>query len=397
MILLGILDVPVYGLILLTVLSCHLTLMSVTLFLHRTQAHRSVQLHPALSHFFRFWLWLTTGMVTKEWVAVHRKHHARCETEEDPHSPMTHGIGKVLREGAELYRIEAAKAETVQKYGLGTPADWLERNVYTRYSALGVSILAVVEFLLFGLSGIAMFAIQMLCIPVLAAGVINGLGHYWGYRNYETRDAATNITPLAVIVCGEELHNNHHAYPSSAKFSIRRWEFDMGWMYLRMFSFLGLAKIKRVAPVPVFDSEKSLMDVETVKAIIASKMHVMENYARQVIKPVHKTELVSASDHCKAALAKVRKELFAADLLLDEAGRLRLQAALQASETLQIVHEFGERLQAIWNSAGASQERLLQALQEWCKQAEATGIQCLQDFAEALRGYSLKPVAMGSR
>ena len=388
----GLLDFSLLSLVIWTLVSCHITLMSVTLFLHRAQAHRSVELHPVLSHFFRFWLWLTTGMVTKEWVAVHRKHHARCETSEDPHSPMAFGIRKVLLEGAELYKEEAARPETLEKFGLGTPNDWVEKRLYSRFSALGIASLAVLEFLLFGIAGIAVFALQMLCIPVLAAGVINGIGHFWGYRNYETNDAATNITPVAFLICGEELHNNHHAYPSSARFSMRRWEFDMGWGYLRLFSWMGLANIKRVAPSPVFDQGKSLMDIETVKAIINSKMHVMENYARRVIKPVHRHELNGASVTAKVALSKVGKDLVRADLLMDDAGRQRLQDALGASETLRVVHEYGNQLQAIWNSAGMSQERLLQALQEWCNKAEATGIQRLQEFAEALRGYSLKPV-----
>ncbi len=389
--LLGLFDAPLWALVVWTLVSCHITLMSVTLFLHRAQAHRSVVLHPVLSHFFRFWLWLTTGMVTREWVAVHRKHHARCETEEDPHSPMHYGIATVLLKGAELYREEAACPETLDKFGLGTPDDWLERQLYSALPMLGVGLLAVTQFILFGLAGIAVFAFQMLCIPVLAAGVINGLAHYWGSRNYETDDAATNLTPLAVLICGEELHNNHHAYPSSAKFSLRRWELDLGWCYLRLFSWLRLASIKRIAPEPTFDSDKLLMDMDTVKAIIGSKMHVMENYARSVIRPVHRTELTGATGGLKVSLTAVRHELFASDLLLDDAGRLRLQAALSASDALQTVYEFGQRLQAIWNAAGVSQERLLHSLQEWCQQAEATGIQCLQEFAEALHGYSLKP------
>lgn len=390
----GFADYPLWALVVWTLVSCHITLMSVTLFLHRAQAHRSVELHWVLSHFFRFWLWLTTGMVTRQWVAVHRKHHARCESEEDPHSPMIFGISTVLLKGAELYREEASRTETLEKFGLGTPDDRVEKNLYTPWPYLGVSLLALMEFMLFGIAGIAIFAFQMLCIPVLAAGVINGLGHYWGYRNYETDDAATNITPLAVLICGEELHNNHHAYPSSAKFSIRRWEFDMGWFYLRIFSALKLARIKRVAPVPVFDSAKVLMDMDTVKAIINSKLHVMENYASKVIRPVHKTELVSATGAEKNTLNHVKFELFAADLLLDDDGKSRLQAALSANDTLQTVYEFGQKLQATWTAKGISQESLLQSLQEWCYQAEATGIQCLQEFAESLHGYSLKPATI---
>ncbi len=409
MLLLGILDLPAWQLVLWTLLSCHVTLLSVTVYLHRSQAHRAVDLHPVLSHCFRFWLWLTTAMVTREWVAVHRKHHARCEGPEDPHSPQIHGIGKVLLEGAELYREAADDDGVLEKFGHGTPNDWVERNVYSRFPIGGVAMLACTEFALFGLAGIAVFAIQMLCIPVLAAGVINGLGHFWGYRNFETDDAATNITPFAALICGEELHNNHHAYPSSACFSLRRWEFDMGWMYLRLFSLVGLAKIRRVAPRPVFGSAKQVMDVDTVKAIIASRLHVMENYARKVIKPVHAGELKALKRHAspdrnalchtmslgpdrRQALKRAARDLIKVDALLDEAGRARVTAALSASDALHTVYEFQHRLQAIWRQAGASQEALLEGLQEWCRQAEATGIQCLQDFASRLQGYELKPV-----
>ncbi|MFK7993070.1 MAG: fatty acid desaturase [Granulosicoccus sp.] len=373
-----------------TALSCHITLLSVTVYLHRSQAHRAVDLHPVLQHFFRFWLWLTTGMVTKEWVSVHRKHHARCEGPEDPHSPQIYGIRKVLLEGAELYREAAADDEILQKFGHGTPSDWIERNLYSRFNVVGVSMLAVLEFFLFGFAGIAVFAIQMLCVPVLAAGIINGLAHFWGYRNFETDDAATNITPIAAIICGEELHNNHHAYPSSARFSLRKWELDLGWVYLRLFSFLKLAKIRRVAPRPHFDAEKTAMDVDTVKAIISSRLHVMESYARRVVKPVHANELKSTVEH-KQALRRAGRDLIKVDHLLDEAGKIRVAAALAASESLQTVYELQNQLQEIWHKAGASQEALLQALQDWCSEAEATGIDYLEEFAIRLQGYQLKP------
>jgi len=387
----GFWDVSFWTLLIWTLISCHLTLLSVTVFLHRSQAHRSVDLHPALQHAFRFWLWLTTGMVTKEWVAVHRKHHARCEGPEDPHSPQIYGIRKVLLEGAELYREAAAEPEVLSKFGHGTPNDWLENNLYSRLPILGVATLAIMEFLLFGLAGIAVFAIQMLCIPVLAAGVINGIGHFWGYRNFETEDAATNITPFAALICGEELHNNHHAYPSSARFSLRRWEFDMGWMYIRLFSLLGLAKVRRVAPSPVFSSEKTVMDMDTVKAIISSRLHVMESYSRKVIKPVHATEMKGTAKPERRDLRHAARDLIKVDSLLDEAARARVAAALAASEALETVYKFQQELQAIWQSTGASQEALLKALKEWCERAMATGIECLQEFALRLQGYELKP------
>ena len=388
--LLGIWDVSVWTLVAWTALSCHITLLSVTVYLHRSQAHRAVDLHPVLRHFFRFWLWLTTGMITREWVSVHRKHHARCEGPEDPHSPQIYGIRKVLLEGAELYREATADVEILSKFGHGTPNDWLERNVYSRFNIAGVAILAIIEFALFGMAGIAVFAIQMLCVPVLAAGIINGLAHFWGYRNFETDDAATNLTPFAAIICGEELHNNHHAYPSSARFSLRKWELDLGWVYLRLFSIMGLAKIRRVAPRPHFDADKTIMDIETVKAIISSRLHVMESYARKVIKPVHAIELRAAPEH-RRTLRKASGDLIKVDHLLDEAARLRVSAALASSESLNTVYELQAQLQAIWHKAGANQEALLLALQEWCKQAEATGIECLEDFALKLQGYQLKP------
>ncbi len=390
MFLLGFWDVSVWTLVAWTAISCHITLLSMTLYLHRSQAHRSVDLHPVLQHFFRFWLWLTTGTNTKEWVSVHRKHHARCEGPEDPHSPQVYGIKKVLLEGAELYREAADDKENLKKFGFGTPDDWMERHVYSRFAMGGITLLAIVEFILFGLSGIAVFAIQMLCIPVLAAGVINGLAHFWGYRNFETDDAATNLTPVAAIICGEELHNNHHAYPSSARFALRRWELDLGWVYLRVFSFLGLAKIRRVAPRPRFDADKTVMDIDTVKAIISSRLHVMESYARKVVKPTHAIELKASTEN-RRTLREAGRDLLKVDHLLDEAARMRVSAALSTSETLNTVYELQNEVQEIWHKAGASQEALLQALQDWCKQAEATGIDCLEEFAARLRGYHLKP------
>jgi len=387
----GVLDFSLLSLVVWTLISCHLTLLAVTVYLHRAQAHRSVDLHPALAHGFRFWLWLTTGMNTREWVAVHRKHHARCEGPEDPHSPKIYGIKKVLLEGAELYREAAADQATLDQFGKGTPDDWIERNVYSRFTTWGVGLLAVIEFYLFGMAGIAIFALQMLCIPVLAAGVINGLGHYFGYRNFDTADSSNNLTPLAAIICGEELHNNHHAYPSSARFSLRRWELDLGWLYLRLFCALRLAKVRRVAPKPTFHAEKTAMDIDTVKAIIASRLHVMENFARSVTKPVHKTELKTAQPSARQTLQQAARDVLRIDSLLDEAAQARIAAAASASDVLATVLEFQRRLQAIWQSVGATHESLLKALQQWCREAEQTGIEYLQEFAMRLRGYALQP------
>jgi len=342
----------------LTLLIAHVTLLAVTVYLHRAMAHRAVELHPVLSHFFRFVLWMCTGMRTVEWVAVHRKHHARCETEEDPHSPMVYGLKEVFFRGAELYAHEAGKAETIAKFGQGCPDDWIERHVYTPHLSLGIVLMLLINL---------------------------------GYRNYESEDTSTNVLPWGIAIVGEELHNNHHAYPSSAKFSIRRWEFDMGWLYIRLFSLLGLARVKRVAPEPVYDTDKTAIDLDTVKAIIASKLHVMEHYAARVIKPVHKAAVSDATASHRTDIKQARASLIDVERFMDDATRQRLQRVLAESESLRTVYEARVRFGEIWQIASASNDRLVQALQEWCREAEASGIEALQEFAVGLRGYSLKP------
>ncbi|MEM7377150.1 MAG: fatty acid desaturase [Pseudomonadota bacterium] len=387
----GVLEGSLWQLIGFTVLVAHLTLMSVTVYLHRAMAHRAIELHPALAHVFRFILWVATGMRTVEWVAVHRKHHARCETDEDPHSPVVFGLQEVLLRGAELYAHEAAKQETIEKFGHGCPTDWIERKLYTPYLWLGIVLMLLVNLALFGLLGFSTWAVQMLCIPVLAAGVINGIGHHTGYRNYESEDASTNVVPWGVVIVGEELHNNHHAYPSSAKFSIRPWEFDLGWLYIRLFCWLGLAKVRRVAPTPVYDQSKTAIDLDTVKAIVASKLHVMEHYASRVIKPVHRETVVQAGKQARSELRRARSALIDVDAFLDDAARARLQNVLIEFDALRTVYEARERFAEIWQIASASNERLVQALQEWCREAENSGIEALEEFAVRLRGYSLQP------
>lgn len=385
----GILDLPWWGIVLFTLAMCHVTLASVTIFLHRCQAHRALDLHPVPSHFFRFWLWLTTSMRTIEWVSVHRKHHAHCEAKDDPHSPVIYGLRQVLLEGVELYRAEAHREDTLRQYGHDTPDDRIERAVYSRFKYTGIVLMALIDLLLFGAIGLTVFAVQMLCIPVLAAGVINGLGHFWGYRNYETDDASTNIVPWALVICGEELHNNHHAYPSSARLSLRAWEFDLGWFYIRTLERLGLAKVRRVAPMPQIDQSKSVIDLDTVKAIIRSRLHVMEHYASRVIKPVHKAEVALAEKSLGRKIKIARRALICFDGLMNDAQRRRLAIALEASERLKTVYEFRHSLQAIWERAGANHEKLCQDLQDWCARAEASGIQALREFSLRLRGYSL--------
>jgi len=386
----GLTDFSAWAIVLITVVMCHLTLLGVTLFLHRSMAHRVLYLHPVLQHFFRVWLWMTTGMNTREWVAVHRKHHAVCETPEDPHSPIQKGILKVLFFGALLYRKEAQLQGTLDRYGQGCPDDWMERHVYGPWPSLGVVLMLVIDLLLFGVvAGLLVWVAQMLLIPLLAAGVINGLGHFWGYRNFETPDASRNILPLGLIIAGEELHNNHHAYANSAKLSVRPWEFDIGWAYIRLFQWLRLARPRQVAPIPRHDPEKRTIDLETVRALVVSRMHVMEDYARKVIAPVHRLELRSRLG-LRRQLRGVPRMLHG-EANLTEDRRVRLDQALASSEALCIVRDFRKRLMDIWSQTGSGPDRLLKALQDWCQLAERSGVEALRLFAAHLRGYGLRP------
>ena len=384
----GLLNLSFWQYVIVAFVMVQVTMMAVTLYLHRDQAHRAINLHPALRHFFRFWIWCTSGMLTREWVAVHRKHHAFCETPDDPHSPQIFGLKKVLLEGAELYRIEKDKPETIEKYGRGTPNDWLERNIYLRWPWGGIVLTVVADLLLFGVPGIIIIAVQMISMPLFAAGVINGLGHYSGYRNFECDDAARNLIPWGIFVGGEELHNNHHAFPTSAKFSIRRWEFDMGWLYICIMRVLGLVKVNKVAPRPVLkEAPPPHVDLDNLRAVIVNRMHVLRDYTKQVTLPVLKRERAVAAGN--AALRRARKLLVRQPQLLDENARSRLQELLSDHATLQTVHEFREKLRTLWSTANVSNERLVQQLKDWCAEAEASGIQVLEDFAARLRSYRL--------
>jgi stearoyl-CoA desaturase (delta-9 desaturase) len=380
------------GVVLAGLALTHVTIASVTIYLHRHQAHRALDLHPVISHFFRFWLWMTTGMVTREWVAVHRKHHAKCETPEDPHSPQVLGIRKVMWEGSELYRREAANRETLEHYGHLTPGDWLERHVYSRFPWLGVTLMLIVDIALFGSLGLVLYAVQMAWIPFWAAGVINGVGHWWGYRNFETPDASRNITPIAILIGGEELHANHHAFPASARFSVKWWEFDLGWIWIHLLALLGLARVKKVAPRPVIIAGKYSIDRDTVRAVVANRMHVMANYAREVTRPVLKQERRQAEGSCKRTLRRARFLLTRETSLIDEAARQRLDSLLEQFSNLRVVYHYRQQLQSVWARKATSQESLIKALQDWCLQAEATGISSLEAFARRLRGYSLQAV-----
>lgn len=384
----GLLDLSFWQYVIVTFVMVQITFMGVTLYLHRDATHRSLDLHPALRHIFRFWLWMSSGIVTREWVAVHRKHHARCETEDDPHSPVVFGLKKVLLEGAELYQASARDPETVEKFSRGTPNDWMERNVYLRHRNLGIVLMVLVDLLLFGVPGIIIIAVQMLANPLMAAGVINGIGHYYGYRNFECPDAARNVMPWGFLVAGEELHNNHHAFPSSAKFSVQSWEFDIGWLYIRVFQAFGLAKVIRVAPAPARAEARKHVDLETVRAVIVNRMHVLRDYTRHVTVPVFKEQMRTAGGDLSR---RVKKLLVREPVLLDVNSKSKLQQILATNQTLNTVHDFRERLRVLWSGANMSNESLLQHLKDWIAQAEASGIHVLQDFAAHLRGYAMKP------
>jgi stearoyl-CoA desaturase (delta-9 desaturase) len=373
-----------------TLIATHITIASVTIFLHRCQAHRALELHAIPSHFFRFWLWLTTGMVTKEWAAIHRKHHAKCETEEDPHSPVTRGIGKVLLEGAELYREESKNRETMEKYGHGTPDDWLEHNVYSKYSWQGVGLLLIIDVLLFGAIGLTVWAVQMLWIPITAAGIINGLGHYWGYRNYDCTDASTNIFPIGILIGGEELHNNHHTFGTSAKLSSKWYEFDIGWLYIRVLESLGLAKVKKIAPAPKFDRKKLVADFDTLQAVIANRYDVMAKYAKS-LRRAWRDEFEQLADKGKleTKFLKASKKLLQREpAKLAAPQQQQLTELFAHSKALKTMHEMRVELAAIWERSHSSREQLLQQLQDWCARAEASGIKALQEFSLRLRSYA---------
>jgi stearoyl-CoA desaturase (delta-9 desaturase) len=388
----GLIALPWWGYIVVALVFTHITIASVTIYLHRHQAHRALDLHPLVSHFFRFWLWATSGMVTKEWAAIHRKHHAKCETAEDPHSPQVLGIRKVLREGSELYRAEAKNQETLDKYGHGTPSDWIERNLYTPHSGKGIALMFIVNVLLFGPLGITIWAVQMMWIPITAAGIINGIGHFWGYRNYEAADASTNIVPWGILIGGEELHNNHHSYAASARLSNKWWEFDIGWFYIRTLEIFGLARVKKIPPELTYDKAKDHIDLDTVKAVITARFVVMAQFAREVMTRVHRDELRNLGPNDKSLvtlLKPVRRLMVREPRLLDEASRTRLQKALEQNQTLQTVYAMKQKLADVWQRSATTQENLIQALQDWCHEAEATGIHALREFSNKLRTYSL--------
>lgn len=387
----GLIPLSFWPLLAVTLALTHLTIVSVTVFLHRHQAHRALTLHPIASHFFRFWLWLTTATVTKQWVSIHRKHHARCETPDDPHSPQVRGIAAVLLGGWVLYRREAKNADTLAQYGAGTPDDWLERNLYSRFPSLGIGAMLALDLLSFGTAGVAVWAVQMLWIPFWAAGVVNGLGHYVGYRNFETRDASTNLWPLGIVIGGEELHNNHHAYPSSARLSNHWWELDIGWMYIRLLALFKLATIKNVAPKATIRADGLSLDMETVKAVLRNRSHVLSLYGRRVMAPVMRLESAKLAGADRRRLRQVRLLLLREYVKADDTAWHSFSQMLDASHSLATIYHFKQQLKAVWNDSLASREERLERLRTWCNQAEQSEIPWLRHFADTLSGYRLQP------
>ncbi|MBI3145647.1 MAG: fatty acid desaturase [Pseudogulbenkiania sp.] len=382
----GLIDLPWWGYVAVALVLTHITIASVTIFLHRHQAHRALDLHPIPSHFFRFWLWLTTGMVTKEWASIHRKHHARCETAEDPHSPQVLGIKKVFWEGAELYRAACKDRTIMEKFGHGTPDDWLERNVYTRHSGKGIILMMAIDLALFGPIGLSIWAVQMIWIPLTAAGIINGIGHYWGYRNFENEDASTNILPWGILIGGEELHNNHHTFGTSAKLSYKWYEFDSGWMYIRILESLGLAKVRKVAPRLAEDPSRPHLDFEHLQAVVANRYALAASYARE-LKDVYRSEVEKLGHGNLAGKMKTWLKQEAKDTPAEE--REQLAALLEKSHVLQTIYTMRQELSRLWERSSLTREQLLKELQDWCARAEASGIESLKSYALRLRRVSL--------
>jgi stearoyl-CoA desaturase (delta-9 desaturase) len=383
-------DLPWWGLVLAALALTHVTIAAVTIFLHRCQAHRALDLHPVVSHFFRLWLWMTTGQVTKEWAAIHRKHHAKCETVDDPHSPQIYGINRVLFGGVFLYVKESHNKETMERYGHGTPDDWMERNVYTQHAFLGIALMLSLDIAMFGLvPGVLIWGVQMAWIPFWAAGVINGVGHYFGYRTYDVADASTNIVPWGILIGGEELHNNHHAFASSAKLSSKWYEFDIGWLYICILAALGLATVKKVAPKPRF-AEPRAVDLHTVQAVIANRYDVLSRYAK-LARRTYANEIARLrhwSPNDAEMLRSLRRALLRGQAMAG-AESTKLAEALKKSRALEITIAMRDELAALWDRSNASKEQLVRQLQDWCRRAEASGLAPLADFSQRLRSYAI--------
>lgn len=368
-----------WQMVLFTLVVTHITMITATIFLHRHQSHRALDLHPIASHFFRFWLWLTTGQVTKEWAAIHRKHHAKCDQPEDPHSPHVHGIRTVLFQGYELYKKESLNQETLRRFGHGTPNDWVERNIYTRYSSLGVALMFLIDVLLFGASGVVVWVAQMAWAPLTGAGIINGAAHFWGYRNFEAPDASTNISPWGILIGGEELHNNHHTYPTSARFSVKPYEFDIGWAYIRILQSVGLAKVKKTHPRAAFGNIRPVVDEKTLEVLIANRYEMMATYAKGM-------RHTARDEFADVAVLRTVKRWMHRDqdrVPADVAAQLVLARA--ASPVLDKMVTMREELRQMWLNTHLSREQLVLDLQAWCRHAEESDIAMLREFSLQLR------------
>jgi len=379
----GLLDLSLKGYIVAIVVLTQITIACVTIYLHRSQTHRALTLHPIINHFFRCWLWLTTGIRTKEWVAIHRKHHANCETIEDPHSPKYFGLKNLLLKGSEIYRY-GKSTQTIETFGHGTPDDWVERHIYTPHDKLGIFIMLTINVLLFGLPGVSIWALQMIWIPFFAGGVVNGLGHCFGYRNFEPNDNSTNIIPFAFIIGGEELHNNHHAFPSSAKLSFKWWEFDMGWLYIKILSFLKLAHVNRVTTKLHYSGVKLSFDTETLKLIINNRLQVLADYCEQVIVPAITTEDINNFP----VLINAENLLARPDLLLDSEMKKDISTMLKNNPILDRLYQFKHSLQNIWEMRSANQQELIVSFKKWINLAVSDGNPLLRKFAIRLQQYS---------
>ena len=385
----GLLVLPTWVYVVIALALTHITIACVTIFLHRHQAHNALELNPAISHFFRFWLWLTTGTVTREWVAIHRKHHATCESADDPHSPRFKGIATVLFGGLILYQREARNPATLAKFGHCTPDDWLERHLYARHPSLGIALMGLIDVVLFGLPGLVIFAVQMIWIPFWAAGVINGLGHYLGYRNFETPDASTNILPWGILVGGEELHNNHHAYMASARLSNKWWEIDIGWAYIRLLAMCKLAKVKRLAPRAVSKIGKRLVDRDTARAVVSQRFLILKRYGQMVIRPALREARRNTDRMGRQLIKRARRLMTREGIPVDPRAVQTIDRVLLQDETLATIYRFKQQLKEVWTRGSTDEPSRVERLRAWCAASEQSGIQALEDFAAYLRGYQL--------
>ena len=385
----GLIDFTWVGYVLYTLVVTHISIVAITLYLHRGVCHSAIEIKPLLAHFFRFWLWLTTSMRTADWVAVHRKHHAKCETIDDPHSPAYYGIETVLLRGADLYHEEKNNPETLEKYSQNCPTDWVEEKIYTGMNNIGILLLFILNIILFGVVGIIIWAIQMAWTPIFAAGGINGAGHYWGYRNYDTSDDSTNMIPLGIVIGGEELHNNHHAFPTAAKFSLKPWEFDLGWMYIKLFSLLGQIKVKRLAPITIINEPSKSLDHETGYALLKSKLTVITNYSKIVLKPLMKHEHKKANGELKRLLNRSKCTLVREPHRITNQENNMLDRIFDKCSSLKIAYNLRNKLFDILHSRNLQHDKFIDSINKWCEEARSAGIESLVDFSSSLKGYEV--------